>query len=133
MVKIRPFEPTIDKTPNTARVNVNACSSGGTHLGANRLNDDGPSFSGPSPAANFAGVGEGHQEFTGALFCWFSGRPTDMEAIMSNYSLLLDVAKVRQAELARDVEMVRITKELRQNRKPSKLAKILRISTTSHK
>lgn len=51
---------------------------------------------------------------------------------MSNYSLLLDVAKVRQAELAREVEMARITRELKRNRKPTKLAKMLRIFLTSH-
>jgi hypothetical protein len=96
------------------------------------LNDDGPSFSGPSPAANFGGVGEGHQEFTGALFCWYQGRLIDMEANMSNYSLLLDVAKVHQAELAREVEITRISRELKRNRKPTRLAKMLRISKTSH-
>jgi hypothetical protein len=56
----------------------------------------------------------------------------ELEAIMSNYSLLLDVAKVRQAELAREVEIARITKELRRNRKLTKKAKTLRISPTSH-
>ncbi len=94
--------------------------------------DDGLSFSGPSPTANFDGVGEGHQEFIGALFCWFQGRLMYMEAEMSNYSLLLDVAKVLQADVAREVEKTRIIRELKRNRKPTKLAKVLRISITSH-
>jgi hypothetical protein len=44
---------------------------------------------------------------------------------MSNYSLLLDVAKARQAELAREVEIARISRELRRSVKPTGIAKLL--------
>jgi hypothetical protein len=54
-----------------------------------------------------------------------------MEAVMSNYSLLLDVAKVLQADVAREVEKSRITREIKRYRKLTKSAKRLRISTTS--
>jgi hypothetical protein len=131
MVKLRPFEPTEYHTPNTAKAIMIARSSGGSHFGANRFKDDGPSFSGPSPAANFGGVGEGHLEIIGALFCWFQGRLMNKEAEMSNYSLLLDVAKVRQADVAREVEIARIKRELKLNRKAIKTAKKQRISTAS--
>jgi hypothetical protein len=54
-----------------------------------------------------------------------------MEAEMSNYSLLLDVAKVRQADVAREVEFARIKRELKLNRKAIRTAKKQRISTAS--
>ena len=50
---------------------------------------------------------------------------------MSNYSLLLDVAKVRQADVAREVELARIKRELKLNRKTIRTAKKQRISTAS--
>ena len=45
---------------------------------------------------------------------------------MSNYSLLLDVAKVRQEELTREFEVTRKAHILRTNRKSISLAKKLR-------
>ena len=45
---------------------------------------------------------------------------------MSNYSLLHDVVKVRQEELAREVELARIGREFRRYRKSTSLAKKLR-------
>jgi hypothetical protein len=50
---------------------------------------------------------------------------------MSNYSLLLDVAKAHQAELAREVKTVRPPRNFKPSQKVTKLAKILRISLTS--
>ena len=55
-----------------------------------------------------------------------------MEAEMSNFSLLLDVAKVHQADVAREVEKARVARDVKRNRKSPKLAKMQRISTTSH-
>ena len=52
---------------------------------------------------------------------------------MSDYSLLLDVAKVRQAELIREVEMTRISRNLRRNRKTTSIAKKMRTFLTSMK
>jgi hypothetical protein len=46
---------------------------------------------------------------------------------MSNYSLLLDVAKARQAELLHEVEMTRITRALRSKRKANSILKKLQV------
>jgi hypothetical protein len=54
-----------------------------------------------------------------------------MEAKMSNYYLMLDEAKVRQAELAREIENTRIRKELKRGRKPNAFAKKLQTLFTS--
>jgi hypothetical protein len=45
---------------------------------------------------------------------------------MSDYSLLFDVARARQQETAREVEMTRISRDLRRNMKSTSLAKKLR-------
>jgi hypothetical protein len=45
---------------------------------------------------------------------------------MSEFNLLLDVAKVRHAELAREVEMTRTPRSLRRNRKSTSIAKKIR-------
>ncbi len=50
---------------------------------------------------------------------------------MSDYSILFDVAKVRQQELAREFEISRIHREARKNRKPVSMAKKLRTLLTS--
>ena len=50
---------------------------------------------------------------------------------MSNYSLLLDMAKAHNVELVREVEMTRISKNLRRNRKTLSFAKKLRTFLTS--
>jgi hypothetical protein len=44
---------------------------------------------------------------------------------MSNYFLMLDEVKVRQAEIAREIDNNRIRKELKHGRKPNGLAKKL--------
>jgi len=52
---------------------------------------------------------------------------------MSDYSLLFDVAKVHQADIAREAELVRISKELKHgrksNKKQSKLRTLLKIGS----
>ena len=50
---------------------------------------------------------------------------------MSDYSLLFDVAKVRQQEMVREVEMTRINRDLRHNLKSTSLAKKLRAFLTA--
>jgi hypothetical protein len=45
---------------------------------------------------------------------------------MSNFSLLLDVAKARQAEIAREAEITRVTKMLKPGRKSNRLAQKMR-------
>ena len=50
---------------------------------------------------------------------------------MSEYSLLLDVAKLRQEELVREVEMTRGHRDLRRNQKSTSLAKKLRALLTA--
>jgi hypothetical protein len=45
---------------------------------------------------------------------------------MSDYSLLFDVAKVRQAEMVRDAEIARRNSNLRRNRKPTSITRKLR-------
>ncbi len=45
---------------------------------------------------------------------------------MSDFSLLFDVAKVRQAELAREVEIARKGHNLRRNSKPTSITRKLR-------
>jgi len=42
---------------------------------------------------------------------------------MSNYSLLLDVARVRQAELVREAQIARLSQIHKRNRKTASLAK----------
>jgi hypothetical protein len=50
---------------------------------------------------------------------------------MSDYSLSLDIVKIHQEELAREVEMTRNARILRRNRKPVSLAKKLRAFLTT--
>ncbi|MCJ7700695.1 MAG: hypothetical protein MUO62_03855 [Anaerolineales bacterium] len=50
---------------------------------------------------------------------------------MSNYSLLLDVAKARNAELVREVAMTRLGHEFKRNQKPIKVMKKLRMFLSS--
>ena len=45
---------------------------------------------------------------------------------MSDYSLLFDVAKVRQQDTAREIQKTRISRDLQRNPKSTSLAKKLR-------
>ena len=51
---------------------------------------------------------------------------------MSNYSFLYDVAKVRHAELAREVALARNSQGLKRSQKPMKVTKKLRKFFSSH-
>ena len=63
---------------------------------------------------------------TGALF-WFLGRLTKKEADMFHSSLLVDLAKTRQAELLRDVEKSRIRRDFKPKANSNTLLKKFQI------
>jgi hypothetical protein len=50
---------------------------------------------------------------------------------MSNHNLLLDLAKARQADLAREVAMNRVGHIVRRSQKPESLARKLRLLLAS--
>jgi len=52
---------------------------------------------------------------------------------MSDYSLLFDVAKVHQADVAREAELVRISKEFKKGKKSDKRRSKFRFFLRRHK